>query len=676
MSELNDVVEEVVSDAEVMTVPIDDTLSISGEAADAKAVGDALALKADASSVVAIDVNGQSADNQGHIIVYGGDIKMSSSDTTTLKAGIESAAARTGNDIPISSASGAQTVKAAIESVDGKTATDIMMANGSETSISDKIAAMDVVATANSNAITGLQGRTGDTIPAETGGSQTIKEALDERVRTVNGTGPDEDGNVQVDHALTADNLTSTSSQTSVGEWTRRTSGGEASISSGPAWLSTVRGNRSHVGYVPESISMTVTTAPREPGEDPITATLDHDTFVEAASGSGTYNFVYTTSWSVDPDSYGITVNGTPVSGDQITVAYTAEDRGTIIQSDPQSMVSTGWNLAKETSDYTGFTHLAIALKYAATATFKIIGTYTGLKFSSTLTGDKTTVTPSDGLFTISANGYLWVAGGDTSTAIYMTWEDWILDGPTTADEYSETVIDLSDVMDECFPNGLLRAGDVRDEINFNTGKAVSNIERLAYSAENLAAAVASGRTYEYDTDYIYLERAAAVSTDIELSGEYTVNDHGIEYFTDTSVSVYAITIYGNNLKNKLERDVLTISSQELTAGQKTQVQTNIGVKPFIDNIGSFEIVSSARSTGSGDNAYTLEKSSSYLILVSSNTQSRMAMYLIYTTSSAITFCEFGDPSNITASSSGLVFTLSYGSALNRHITVMKLGGS
>ena len=72
--DLNEVVEEVVSDATVMTVAIDDTLSISGEAADAKAVGDALALKADASSVVAISVNGQAADNQGKILVDGTDI--------------------------------------------------------------------------------------------------------------------------------------------------------------------------------------------------------------------------------------------------------------------------------------------------------------------------------------------------------------------------------------------------------------------------------------------------------------------------------------------------------------------------------------------------------------------------------------------------------------------------
>ena len=559
MSELNDLVEEVVSDAEVVTVPIDDTLTISGEAADAKAVGDALALKADASSVVSIDVNGQSADNQGHIIVDGTDIKMSSSDTTTLKAAIESAAGRTGNDIPMSSAVGAKKIKTAIEDVDAKTATDIMMGTGSETSIAAKISAMDVTAGANSTAISALQSKAGDTILVEADGDETIKEALDDCIRTVNGTGPDNTGNVQVEHALTADNLTSTGSQSSVGEWVRRTTGGSTPIANGKAWLSTIRGNRVHVGYVPEVLNMTVTTAPREEGQTPITATLDHDTFVAQAT-SGTYNFVYTTSWSTNPATYGITVTGTPVSGDQIVVNYTAEDRGTIIQSDPQSMVSTGWNLAKATEEYTGYTHLAVALKYASTATFKIIGTYTGVKFSSTLTGDKTTVTPSDGLFTISANGYLWVAGGDTSTAIYITWEDWMLDGRDTAEEYSETVIDLSDVMDDYFPNGLLRVGDIRDEIDLNTGMAISNVQRLAYSADNLAAAIASGRTYEYDTNYIYLERAAASSNEIELDGEYTVSDHGLEYFTDTDIAVYAVVIYGNSLKNKLEIDVVTKS--------------------------------------------------------------------------------------------------------------------
>jgi hypothetical protein len=142
-----------------------------------------------------------------------------------------------------------------------------------------------------------------------------------------------------------------------------------------------------------------------------------------------------------------------------------------------------------------------------------------------------------------------------------MTWQDWILDGPTFARPYYEEVIDLSDVMDEYFPYGLLRVGNVRDEIDFNTGRAISNVERLTYSAENAAAAAASGRTWEADTNYIYLERASAVINNVDIDGQYAADDHGLEYFTGTDLAVYAIIIYGNNLKNKLERDVLTKSA-------------------------------------------------------------------------------------------------------------------
>ena len=187
MSELNDLVEEVVSDAEVMTVPIDDTLSISGEAADAKAVGDALALKADASSVVNIDVNGQSADNQGHIIIDGTDIKMSSTDNTTLKAAVEAVDGKTGADIPISSAAGAQTVKEAFEDVEGRTATDIPMSPSNETPIASKIASMDTAISANSTAASAANARTAQDIPVAAGDTKKISDALNECVKSVNG---------------------------------------------------------------------------------------------------------------------------------------------------------------------------------------------------------------------------------------------------------------------------------------------------------------------------------------------------------------------------------------------------------------------------------------------------------------------------------------------------------
>ena len=99
----------------VVTVSLDDTLTISGKAADAKAVGDALADKVDAASVmesVTITVDGQASDNQGVILL-------------------------SGEDIPIDESANAPTVKEAIEAVDGKGAADISYAIG--VSVKDKI---------------------------------------------------------------------------------------------------------------------------------------------------------------------------------------------------------------------------------------------------------------------------------------------------------------------------------------------------------------------------------------------------------------------------------------------------------------------------------------------------------------------------------------------------------
>ena len=557
MSDLNEAVNVVVDDSNVITVPIDDTLTHSNEAADAKAVGDALALKADKSELqAAITVNGHGADAQGAILIDGTDIPMSGTDTTTVQAKIAAVDGKTAADIKMSGDAGAKTIAQELSESESRTAEDIVMAPGSSTTLAAKIGAMENVEAANSTAISELKAKTGEDIPMGPLDETPVAEAINARVRTVNGNMPDEDGNVEVDHALTADNLTSANSQNSIGEWTRRTAGGSASIADGMAWMSSVRGNRVHVGYVPEVLNMTVSPAPREEGETPITAEIDRDTFVEAVTGSTTITLTYTTSWSTNPEIYGVTVDGDPVSGDVILIAYTAENRGTIIQSDPQTMVATGWNLYNDELGY------AIGLKYQETATFKIVGTYTAVKFSATIDGAKTTITPSDGLFTLTANGYIWVEGGnDVDTAVYMTWSDWTLDGPDSWEAYTESVIDLTEVMEEYFPHGLLRVGDVRDEIDFNTGMAISNVERLAYSAENLEQAEASGRTYEYDTDYIYLERGVPVTHDIDVDGEYEVSDHGLEYFTDTPIAVYAIVIYGNNLKNKLERDVLTKST-------------------------------------------------------------------------------------------------------------------
>lgn len=115
MSELSTNVVMTVQAGPVANTPIDDTLEIEGAAADAKAVGDALALKADKSELAnAITVNGQSADNQGVIVVNATQITMSDQDVQTVNAAITAAAARNASTIPMSGDAGADTIAEAI----------------------------------------------------------------------------------------------------------------------------------------------------------------------------------------------------------------------------------------------------------------------------------------------------------------------------------------------------------------------------------------------------------------------------------------------------------------------------------------------------------------------------------------------------------------------------------
>lgn len=111
---LNETFEETMDDATVITVPIDDTLTNSGEAADAAAVGAALALKADISQVTGISVNGENPDAQGAILLDA-------------------------SEIPMTDTAGADSVAEAIAEIDGKTAEDIVMGSEDETTIAEKI---------------------------------------------------------------------------------------------------------------------------------------------------------------------------------------------------------------------------------------------------------------------------------------------------------------------------------------------------------------------------------------------------------------------------------------------------------------------------------------------------------------------------------------------------------
>ena len=370
--------------------------------------------------------------------------------------------------------------------------------------------------------------------------------------------------NIPITTVPLADNLTSDEAQVNTGTYIIRSSGGEASIKNGPAWLTTIKGGQVKTGYQQQSIVPTVS--------EGLDVSIDEAAFVAEASNSGTYTFTYTTDWNVDPATYGITVTGTPALGDQIIVVYVKENRGTITTASPTSFVSTGWNLYNNTVGY------ARVVKYSEEYGFMIDGTYSGLKFAETLDGEQTTITPVNGFFTVPSDGYVFVTGGNaTNTMIWMTWSDWT-EQPNGGvfQAYSQTSIDLTGIMVN-FPDGLMRIDNYYDEINLNVSRAYSRIEKMDYTQENLDDVIARGVPYDTDTGYIYAVRDEPVTYVISLEGEYTVSDHGEEMFLGTTVPVTASSLYGNDLKGKLRRDVLTISEQELTPAQKTQVLSNIG---------------------------------------------------------------------------------------------------
>jgi len=136
MSEnLNDVIEEVVEDAEVITVPIDDTLTISGEAADAKAVGDALALKADRSELQStVNVNGQTPDAQGNILLYANHVPMSNAqDAPSVQAAVQEIQGWDASDLNVDNTDpNSKTVQEVLENVDARTAENIDMSDDPE----------------------------------------------------------------------------------------------------------------------------------------------------------------------------------------------------------------------------------------------------------------------------------------------------------------------------------------------------------------------------------------------------------------------------------------------------------------------------------------------------------------------------------------------------------------
>jgi hypothetical protein len=427
---------------------------------------------------------------------------------------------------------------------------------------------------------------------------------------TVNGVAPDSTTrNLTLTEVPLAGNLSSDIAQIVTGEFIQRTSGGDSPIGDGDAFIISIKGNSVHTGLVIEVLDMDVQAVERE---TPITATLNEETFKSYVSDTATITLTFLTSWSADPTLYGVTVTGTPVNGDTIVITYVKGNRGTITPASPSAFNATGWNLFNPTAGY------AKVCKYSTTYGYRIGGSYNLVYFAETISGAQSAVTLEDGLFNIPSDGYVFVTGSDDTTYIYPTWTDWTSGYSGDFEAYTLETISLSEVMLN-FPYGLCSVGIYHDEININAQTAIQRIERVAYTSGNLETVIAMGVPYECDTNYIYyVLETPNVTGDIGVNGEYTVSDHGIEYFSGTTVPVIAETLYGENLKDKLRTDVLTISEQTLTTAQKDQVWSNLGIDALdtkITGLGNAQVMTGYISGSSSDPTYGLEtKTSAFTI--------------------------------------------------------------
>ena len=179
MPDLNETVQFTVQESTTLSVPVDSTLSIEGQAADAAAVGRALATKQDAGSVV-IKVNEQEQDNQGQIILRSDDIPIAESSPGSVLDALNILDAKNGSNILYNTGS-TDTVKAKIDAAQtaadaaaAKTGADILYNTGSTDTVKAKIDAAQAAADA---AAAACDAKTASTIVYE--GTTTIKSKVD-----------------------------------------------------------------------------------------------------------------------------------------------------------------------------------------------------------------------------------------------------------------------------------------------------------------------------------------------------------------------------------------------------------------------------------------------------------------------------------------------------------------
>lgn len=375
-------------------------------------------------------------------------------------------------------------------------------------------------------------------------------------VNSVNYIYPDSEGNVFLNQVPYAENLLAPDNIKEDSSFIFRSSGGFKDIQTGKASLDIIYGN----------------------------CTIEND--VITAATPSTFRSIGANQFdkaSMILSGYTVSSTGavTESSGSYVCYIHAVGDlpNGYVAYDPNNSITRIGWNATIPTISSTG-----------------IIVT-SGGEIVTSITNDPT-------LSVIEANtdGYIVVACENISElTVHPRWTG---THDNIVAEYSVSTINIptSDANSNTLPTGSYgfpSVNNVRDEINFSQRLYVQRVGYYPYTSTNLGIVVGLGVPYIYDTNSIFYVLPTPIIYNLvnTVSSEYLVSDIGIEEFTGTVVPVLASTVYGQNLKDKLRRDVLTISPQTLTSTEKAQVLSNIGAASAGNYVPISSIVNNLTST-------------------------------------------------------------------------------
>lgn len=237
--------------------------------------------------------------------------------------------------------------------------------------------------------------------------------------------------------------------------------------------------------------------------------------------------------------------------------------------------------------------------------TYYIGGTYTSVKFATTINGQQSSVTVSNHLFTPSNDGYIFVNGAGSDTIVNLS--DASRNGtyqPYHENRLSLPIHEYKDVNGNViFPNGLLSAGSVHDEITatgaikrvgvvdlgtltwtrLSQGYFRTNIPTNATLTNDTPNIICS--KYERaDGEAIYRRTAIGISmSPIYIGGHYICINDNIETISDFNTAINGVMLY-YELATPIEytfpeRKPLSYIAEK--GGYETLVPTQLAQAPF-----------------------------------------------------------------------------------------------